>query len=286
VRRYVGILREAGIPVESHRGPYGGYRVGHGHRLPPLMFTNSEAWGLVMAALEGHHAAGDPADPVGSALGKIIRVLPEPVARPADAVRRVRVRRAEPDTTIPSPETTALLVQACASSRRLRLNYRMGPGRERDMEVVPWAVVVRHGRWFLLCWSHTRNARRVLRVDKVVTADVLADTFTPPVGLDPVRTLEEHLSEGWKYQVEVVFDAPVATVVQWIPRSLGHLEALGPDRSRLVATTDEPDWYARQLTAVQAPFRIVEPPELREAANLLGQRLLHAGNPPVVTGDR
>jgi predicted DNA-binding transcriptional regulator YafY len=308
VRRYVGILREAGIPVESARGPYGGYQVGHGHRLPPLMFTNTEALGLVMAVLEGHHAAGDPADPVGSALGKIIRVLPEPVAKPVDAVRKVRVGPPDPDATnpSPSPRTTALLVQACASSRRLRLGYRMGSGQpgqagqaghERVMEVDPWAVIVRHGRWFLLCWSHTKNARRVLRVDRVVTADVLTDTFTPPPGLDPVRTLEEHLSEGWKYRVEVVIDAPPATVAQWIPRSLGHLEAVGPERgpghleavapehSRLTATTDEPDWYARQLTALQAPFRILEPRELREATALLGQRLLHAGSLPAPSSE-
>ncbi|MFZ0139945.1 MAG: HTH domain-containing protein, partial [Aeromicrobium sp.] len=53
-RRYVAILRETGIPIESTRGPYGGYRVGRGVRLPPLMFTATEALGLVMAALEGH----------------------------------------------------------------------------------------------------------------------------------------------------------------------------------------------------------------------------------------
>ena len=34
-RRYITILREAGIPVESTRGPYGGYRAGRGIRLPP-----------------------------------------------------------------------------------------------------------------------------------------------------------------------------------------------------------------------------------------------------------
>src|SRR6266849_4165307 len=63
-RRYVGILREAGIPIESVRGPYGGYRVGRGLRLPPLMFSGAEALGLVMAVLDGHHDASDPADPV------------------------------------------------------------------------------------------------------------------------------------------------------------------------------------------------------------------------------
>ena len=85
-RRYVEILREAGIPVESARGPYGGYRVGRGIRLPPLVFTAAEALGLVMAVLDGSYAAADADDPVGAALGKIIRVLPENVGRPAAAL--------------------------------------------------------------------------------------------------------------------------------------------------------------------------------------------------------
>src|SRR5947207_8193702 len=87
-RRYVGILREAGIPIDSVRGPYGGYRVGRGLRLPPLVFSAAEALGLVMAVLDGHHDAADPSDPVGSALGKIMRALPDPLAAQAEAVRR------------------------------------------------------------------------------------------------------------------------------------------------------------------------------------------------------
>jgi predicted DNA-binding transcriptional regulator YafY len=87
-RRYIAILREAGIPVESTRGPYGGYRVGWGIRLPPLVFTAAEALGLVMAVLDGSHAAADAGDPVGAALGKIIRALPENVSRQAATIRR------------------------------------------------------------------------------------------------------------------------------------------------------------------------------------------------------
>ncbi|MGC2401020.1 MAG: HTH domain-containing protein, partial [Acidobacteriaceae bacterium] len=87
-RRYIGILREAEIPIESVRGPYGGYRVSRGLRLPPLMFSATEALSLVMAVLDGHHDAGDPVNPIGSALGKIMRALPEPVAAQAEAVRQ------------------------------------------------------------------------------------------------------------------------------------------------------------------------------------------------------
>jgi predicted DNA-binding transcriptional regulator YafY len=278
-RRCVATLREAGVPIESVRGPFGGYHVGRGLRLPPLMFTASEALGLVMAVLEAHHGAADAEDPVGSALGKIVRVLPEPVAGPVEAVRRVQARGPDPDAG-PTAETTAALVQACAAQRRLRLGYRLGRGREPVMDVDPWAVVVRFGRWYLLCWSHTSEARRVLRVDRVTTLEVLDESCESPTDLDPVRALEEHLAEGWRYDVEVVVDAPLEIVARWLRRNLGRLEAIDDEHTRLVGTTDEPEWYAEHLADVRAPFRVVGPPELRDAVRALGKRLLEASGAP------
>lgn len=87
-RRYVAILRDAGIPIESTPGPFGGYRVGRGLRLPPLRFDAAEAMGVVMAVLDGHPGAGDGRDVVGGALSKIIRALPESIATQAETIRR------------------------------------------------------------------------------------------------------------------------------------------------------------------------------------------------------
>ena len=279
-RRYVGILREAGIPLESVRGPYGGYRVGRGLRLPPLMFSAAEALGLVMAVLDGHHDAGDPTDPVGSALGKLVRALPEPVAAQAEAVRRATAPAPDRGAARPDPGTTAVLVQACSDHRRLRLDYRSEAGSEWLVEVDPWAVVVRHGRWYLLCRSHTSAARRAYRVDRVRAVEVLDDTFCPPPDLDPVAELEQHLAVGWEYDVEVVIDAPVDAMARCVSRTLGLLEPIDAGTSRLVGSTSNPVWYAEQLAVVPAPFRIVRCPELQEAVRSIGQRLLAAADGP------
>ena len=275
-RRYVGILREAGVPIESVRGPYGGYHVGRGLRLPPLMFSATEALGLVMAVLDGHHDASDPTGPVGSALGKIVRALPEPVAAQAEAVRRTTAPAPDRAAARPDPGTTAALVQACSNHRRVRLDYRSEAGSEWATEVDPWAVVVRHGRWYLLCRSHTSDARRAYRIDRVRAVEALDDTFIPPVDLDPVAVLEEHLAVGWEYDVEVVIDAPFDTVARCVPRAIGRLEPLDARTARLVASTSNPVWYAEQLAAIPAPYRIIRCPELQEAARVLGQRLLAA----------
>ena len=273
-RRYVAILREADLPIESVSGRYGGYRVGRGLRLPPLMFTAAEAMGLVMAVLEGHRAAADPADLVGGALAKIVRALPERVAGPVRAFRVPAAGHAAPETS-PDPELTSQLIQSCSTARRLRLTYRLDYA-DRVMQVDPWAVVLRHRRWYLLAWSPTRSAQRVLRVDRIVAVEALPDTFTPPPDLDALRTLEEHFSQGWTYSVEVLIDATVEQTSRWLPRSLARLEAAADGRTRLCATTNEPDWYARQLAVIPVPFRVLASSELQRATAALGRQLLQA----------
>ncbi|MFF0343187.1 helix-turn-helix transcriptional regulator [Kribbella sp. NPDC004875] len=273
-RRYVAILREADIPIESVRGPYGGYRVGRGLRLPPLMFSTTEALGLVMAVLEGPRGA---ADPVENALGKIIRVLPEPVARSTDAIRRVSARGPDPGARTPDPEITAALVSYSTACRRVTIHYRRHAD-EWPMDVDPWAVVVRRGRWYLLCWSHGKDSQRVLRVDKVTKVEPQDAEFTPPADLEPLAAVEEHLAMGWKYPIEVEIDAPRADAACWIARSMGRLESIDDTHTRLIASTSEPDWYAAQLTAIRASYRILASPEVQQASQALGQRLLAASN--------
>ena len=275
-RRYVGMLREAGIPIESVRGPYGGYRVGRGLRLPPLMFSAAEALGLVMAVLDGHHAASDPTDPVGSALGKIVRALPEPVAAQAEAVRRATAPAPDRAAARPDPGTTTNLVQAGLNRRRVRLGYRSEAGSEWVVDVDPWAVVVRHGRWYLLCWSYRADAVRAYRVDRVRGVEVLDEPFTPPADLNPVALLEKHLAVGWEYDVEIIIDAPADTVTRCVPRAIGVLEPLDAGTTRLVGSTSNPGWYAEQLATIPASYRIVGCAEIQEAARVLGQRLLAA----------
>ena len=283
-RRYVAILREAELPIESVSGPYGGYQVGHGLRLPPLTFTTAEASGLVMAVLEGHKGAADPADLVGGALAKIVRVLPAQVAAQVRTIRDGSSGGAG-DGEDPSPaalvglEVMTALFEACATARRLQLTYRRahwaGDSGDREMAVDPWAVVLRHSRWYLLCWSHTVDARRVLRIDRIVTASQALETFTPPAGLDALAVLEEHLSQGWAYDVDVLIDAAPGEVARWLPRSLGVLSPSEDGRrTRLRASTANPRWYAGRLAVLPYAFHVRGSAELREATADLGRRLL------------
>jgi predicted DNA-binding transcriptional regulator YafY len=279
-RRYVGILREAEIPVLSVRGANGGYTVGRGVRLPPLVFSSTEALGMVMAVLDGHHDAADTTDPVGSALRKIMRALPESIAAQAELVRRTA--RPAPDryAAQPSPAITAQLVLACSHRHRVHLGYRNPEtGSEWETEVEPWAVVARRGRWYLLCRLASSGAIRTYRVDRVRTVTELDEAFEPPEGLDPVAALEENFAVGWEFPAEVLVDAPLEQVEPCVPRSLGRLEVVDAGHTRLRGSTSDPAWYAEMLAALPGPFHIVSGPELRAAVGTLGERLITAAAP-------
>jgi predicted DNA-binding transcriptional regulator YafY len=239
-------------------------------RLPPVVFTQDEALGLVMAVLEGHQgAAGELA---GSALAKVIRALPDNVGRQAAALREYASAAPDRRAVHPDPAVTSALVVAVASRRRVRLRYRSGSGSEGEAEVDPWAVVVRHGRWYLLCHSHRVDAVRSYRVDRIQAVEHTRDSFTPPDGLDPVAALEENLGAGWAFPVRVVFKAPAAEVAPWIRAPMGRLEA-HPSGCVLAGSTGNPAMYAQEwLAAMPFAFRVEEGDELRAAVAALAAR--------------
>jgi predicted DNA-binding transcriptional regulator YafY len=277
-RRYIAILREAGIAVESARGPYGGYRAGRGIRLPPLVFTATEALGLVMAVLDGSHAAADADDPVGAALGKIIRALPENVGRPAATMRRHA--SAVPDRGAPRPgaETTSTLVAAVAAQRRVSIGYRSEAGRQWAEQVDPWAVVVRHGRWYLLCHSHRAGAVRAYRIDRIQSVTEDGGPFRAPGDLDYADLLEQHLGAGWEFETKVVFDAPCEEAARYVRPPMGRLERTGDGaRCVLTGTTSNPAMYAGEwLAAIPIRFHVEGGPELRAAVAAVAERLTAA----------
>ena len=282
-RRYIAILREAGIAVESTRGPYGGYQVGRGIRLPPLVFTATEALGLVMGVLDGSHAAADADDPVGAALGKIIRALPEHVGRPAATMRQHALAAPDRAAVRPGTETTSALVAAVAAQRRVRIGYLSEAGRQWEEDVDPWAVVVRHARWYLLCHSHRAGAVRAYRIDRIQAAAAGSGQFRAPADLDYTDLLERHLGTGWEYQTKVIFDAPYGQVARHVRPPMGRLERTGDsERCVLTGTTSNPAMYAGEwLAAIPIRFHVEGGPELRAAVATVAERLTAAlGAPP------
>jgi len=179
-------------------------------------------------------------------------VLPAATAAAAEAMRGVQAQNPGDSAAMPDAELTVTITQVCENRKRIRLTYRTGS----RMLLEPWAVVVRHGRWYLLGWLPDADARRVLRLDRITVVETTDEACTPPDDLDPVSQVEDHLADGWNYPVQVRIDAPLGKGAPCIPRTLGRLDATGEHCCALRGSTDEPTWYAEQLAAIPAPFTI------------------------------
>lgn len=280
-RRYVAILREADISVDSVPGRYGGYRLGRGLKLPPLVFSSTEALALVMAVLDGHHAADEAGEPVGAALGKIIGALPRDVGRQAALMREYALTAPDRRSVHPDPAVTSELIEAVAARREVRLDYRPRSGTPRAGVVEPWAVVVRHRHWYLLCFDQTVQAARTYRVDRISGLDVGEVTFSPPEDLDAVAWLERDLGSGRAYPTRVRFAAPVADVAPYLTPPMGRLEPLADEGGcQLTGTTSNPQMYAGEwLAGIPLPFTVDGGSELRDAVASVARRLAAALGP-------
>ena len=143
-------------------------------------------------------------------------------------------------------------------------------------EVDPWAVVVRFGRWYLLCHSRRADAVRTYRLDRVLSVQQTEHAFEPPDGLDPVAALEENLGAGWEFSTRVVFDAPLAEVAPWVRPPMGRLEASG-DGCVLVGSTSNPAMYAQEwLARLPFAFHVDGGQELRAAVATVASRFAAA----------
>jgi predicted DNA-binding transcriptional regulator YafY len=281
-RRHIALLREAGIPILSTRGPHGGYTLGRGATLAPVVFTETEALRLVMAVLDSHPSAAAPTgedDTVGSALDKVVRALPRAAGREAAALREHACATPDRHPSRPDPATTSALVAASASRRQVRLAYASESGSSWSEVTDPWAVVVRHSRWYLLCHSHRSDAVRTYRIDRISEVVELADPFEPPADLDPVSSLEEHLGVGWEFSTRVVLEASVEEARRWVHPAMGAL-ARHTDGCVLVGSTSNPTMYAREwLARVPLPFRVEGGPELVAATRTVAAQLAAAVAP-------
>lgn len=284
-RRHIAILREAGIPVVSTRGPHGGYTLGRGAALAPVVFTETEALSLVMAVIDSHPSAattthsGDDADAVATALDKVMRALPKAAGREAAALRDHASATPDRHPSRPDPALTSRLVTASATRRQVRITYASESGSVWDDATDPWAVVVRHTRWYLLCRSHRADAVRTYRIDRIRDVVDLDGAFEPPPDLDPVSTLEEHLGVGWEFPTRVVFAVAPEEAQRWVHPAMGRLER-HTDGCVLVGSTSNPAMYAGEwLVRVPLPFRVEGGDELVAATRALAEQLAAAVGP-------
>ena len=275
VRRDVDRLRTLGYPVDAGPGTAGGYQLGIGASMPPLLLDDDEATAIAVAlGLAAAGAVRGIEEPALSALAKLDRLLPSRVRSRVDAVRTMTEQLGAGDAV----DAAILLAaaRAAAEEERLRITYVDREGRETDRRIDPYRLVSTGRRWYLVALDVGRQEWRTLRVDRIASLATTGHRFhhvDPPSATDLVSRASG--VSPYRYVAQVVIEAQPAEVSERVPATVGVVEA--HDRGALlVVGADDLSSLAGHLVALDMPFEVLEPPELRDLLRRVSHRVAEA----------
>jgi predicted DNA-binding transcriptional regulator YafY len=267
VQRYITMLDEIGIPVYAERGPYGGYALVRGYKMPPLIFTPEEAVAVSLGTslLEEIWGRLYQAGARG-ALAKLDNVLPDEQRREVAWARQnvlsIGTNWTDPNLAMPFVEQ---LRDAIYEQQRVRMRYR---GRSQaapaPRELDPYRLVSRWGRQYCIGYCHQRQAVRTFRLDRIVELTLLDQTFTEPVDFNLQAYLASDPFFQPAVQVRLRF-GPEAAVVAQDNRAFWTSIEEQPDGA-IVVTFEAADREAAagMVLRVGFPAAILEPAGLLE----------------------
>ncbi|ETK34247.1 helix-turn-helix transcriptional regulator [Microbispora sp. ATCC PTA-5024] len=281
LRRDVDRLRRLGYPVEAQRGVDGGYQLAAGAALPPLVIDDEEAVALAVglqAAAQG--AVEGIAESSVRVLAKVAQVMPARLRRQVEAVRAMTVPAGwnGPAGAGVDPGVLTMVALACRDSEQLRFSYTAADGRNTDRHVEPHRLVCLGRRWYLVAYDLTRHDWRSFRVDRLTAPNGAGSRFRPREL--PAADAAEFVRAGLDnlprpYRVEVLVDAPAATVRERIGR-WSTVEEVDAEHCRVRITADSLDWPTLALGVLGADFHVLNPPELLEQVHNWGGRFTRA----------
>jgi len=274
IRTDIERLRELGYPVEATPGVGGGYRLGHGTTMPPLLLDDEEAV-AVAVALRTTAGAGVTGIEEASirTLVKLEQLLPSRLRHRIDAMRAATVSVPGAGPTVDSAVLSAI-AGAIRASERLRFDYVDHNGRETRRITEPQRLVVWGRRWYLLAWDVDRADWRTFRVDRIKPKIPTGPRFKPRPLTDEDAASYVQRSAGsatWRYRARIRIHAPLDQVRPLLPLAV-DVSSDGPDRCIIQAGSDTPHQLALYIGLLDTDFEILEPSDLAEAFVRLAER--------------
>ncbi len=229
LRRDVERLRDLGYQVQGTSGVGGGYHLGGGTEVPPLLFEDDEAMAVavVLGASAGAAVPGIERSAL-TALAKLDRLLPPRLRSQLEALRAATVTLVRP-TEMVSTEALIRLAQGCDNCLRVTFTYRTHQGEVGERRVEPHRLVTTDRRWYLVAYDLEREDWRTFRVDRIAAVHLPGHTFVPRPLDDPARMVAEGITTAHYTQRAVVsVHAPIDEVAKLIGPHVGVLERDGP----------------------------------------------------------
>lgn len=283
IRRDVRKLRELGYPVEAAAGAAGGYRLGSGGRLPPLLLDDTEAVAVAVGLrLAASGAIAGIEETSVRAMTKLEQVLPSRLRRRVSALSHATAAFTADGPRIDA-DVLATLAGACRDNLRLRFTYVAKDERVSARRAEPAAVVYTGYRWYLVAFDLDRDDWRTFRLDRIQDDVGVGERGRPrPVpGGDAAAFVRRAIGRAGEPDATVVpgavrVSAPASLVRPRLPQGVATVEPDGPDAC---IVTTKGMWsrnFLVWMALLDHPLRVLGPPELVEAAQAIARHLAPA----------
>jgi predicted DNA-binding transcriptional regulator YafY len=280
VRNDVERLRSLGYRVDATAGVGGGYRLGVGPALPPLLLDDDEA---VAVAIGLRTAAGGTVagieDSSVRALAKLEPMLPSRLRRRIGTLAAAMVTLPGSGPSVDADTLTAIAA-ACRDHQQLRFDYHSHGGTGSARATEPHRLINAGRRWYLLAWDLDKRDWRTFRVDRIV--------LHPPTGLRfvprnlPDDEVTDRVSRGlatatWRYRARITVHAPAAQIAARLPAAI-TVEPVDHQACVIEVGSDNAHMLVLNLGMLDADFHIdkTTTPELAEHLRTLAARYARA----------
>ncbi len=274
VRRYIVMLQDMGIPVEAERGPYGTYQLQRGYKLPPLMFTDTEAIALTLGllAIRVYRFPVDVAA-VEGALAKTERVMPDKLLHQARALQEAITFNVVPPSFQIDSDFIVLLSSAVRQRQRVHMSYAAWSGQATEREFDPYGIVFHDGYWYTSGYCHLRHDLRTFRLDRIVKLEMRDQTFERPDDFDALtHVMQSLVTMPGTDQVDVLLKTTLERAQSEISPGMATLKETD-DGILFRRAATQLEWIACFLMLRQYPVEVRGPESLRKMLRQMGDNV-------------
>lgn len=280
IRSDIERLRALDYPVDATRGSTGGYRLGAGGKLPPLLLDDDEAVAMAIGLRAATGIAGVE-ESSGRALAKLEQVLPSRLRPTVEALATVIDRAPEnTGTDAPDPEVDPAVLAAIAAAIRdvewFRFDDRGAPRLVEPYRMLSW-----QRRWYLVGRDPSSGEWGTFRVDWIEPRMPTRRRFSPvplPGGDYTAFAMRSIAMSGWNVHARLRIAAPAESVLARINPAVGVVEAVSEGASVLVTGADSLDTVAAYIGMLGMDFTVESPAELVPLLRTLAERYARASS--------
>jgi predicted DNA-binding transcriptional regulator YafY len=281
VRRDIERLRSLGYPVNATQGVGGGYQLGAGRALPPLLLDDEEA---IATAVSLRLAAGGTVAGASEAavrtLTKLDQVLPARLREEVRAIQGAIATLGGQPVEVDAEELIAL-ARSCRDCVRVEFGYVDIRGTSTRRRAEPYRLVATGSRWYLVAYDLDREAWRTFRLDRLEGVRATTMRFAPREHPPAVELVRRAISvAAYAQPVRIRLRADAETVRALVPATVAVIESDGPDACVLEAGARDPAFVLMHVARLGFDFEVLGPEQVRDLAAALGRRLTEAALSP------